>query len=67
MLLKKLIMLIVITNIKDTRDARSMLQLHYTLVYSQIAYNVILWGNAKTANRVLGAQKQIIRLLFKVD
>ena len=52
---------------KDTLDARSMLQLYYALVYSHIAYNVILWGNAKTANRVLIAQKRIIRLLFKVD
>ena len=49
---------------KDTLDARSMLQLYYALVYSHIAYNVI---KIKSTNRVLVAQKRIIRLLFKVD
>lgn len=40
---------------------------YYSLAYSVISYNIILWGQSTDATRVFVMQKRIIRILFDLN
>lgn len=54
--------------LKTMFDIKDILNIYYALIYCHLTYNVIIWGNASNfdVNRILVAQKKIIRLLFGI-
>lgn len=56
-----------INRVKDSFPAKSLLNIYYSLAYSHIAYNILLWGTSTDAGRILIAQKRILRLIFNLD
>lgn len=53
-----------ISRIKDTMPLNALINVYYSLVYSHLCYNVILWGNSTDSNRIFLSQKRIIRKMF---
>lgn len=47
-------------------DIKQLINIYYALIYPHLTYNIIVWGNANTANRIFISQKKIIRLLFSL-
>lgn len=56
-----------IINMRDRLDKQGMLQLYYALVYSHFTYNITIWGGASNTEKILKAQKRVLRLIFKLD
>lgn len=53
--------------LKDELPHEALMQTYYALVHPRLAYGVIMWGSAPSADRVLLLQKRIIRMIFGVD
>lgn len=53
-----------LSRIKNSLPLRSLINVYYSLVYSHLAYNILLWGNSSDIGRVFIIQKRIIRLMF---
>lgn len=53
-----------IRRMKNLLPLKALLGVYYSLVYSHIAYNIIVWGNSVDFNRVFIAQKRILRTMF---
>lgn len=53
-----------INTIKWTSKRDVLMTMYYALIYSNLSYLTILWGNSVDANRVFVGQKRIIRLIF---
>lgn len=51
---------------KDVLSTHCLLNVYYSLVYSHLSYNIILWGNAPESIRLFIMQKKIIRLIFNM-
>ena len=56
-----------ILQLKSVLDQKSLIHVYYALINSVLAYNVILWGGATDRERVLIAQKGVIRLIFNLQ
>ena len=56
-----------LTRLKHEFDKKNVLNIYYSLAYSHLTYNVILWGNSVHAQRVFIAQKRIIRIMFGLN
>lgn len=56
-----------INQIKKTLPVRSVLDVYYSLVYSHLNYNILLWGNSTDINRIFVAQKRIVRMIFNIS
>lgn len=50
--------------LKNSVPTDTMLHIYYGMAYHYLSYNILLWGQATNVNRVLVAQKRIIRLIF---
>lgn len=55
-----------INSLKHNLDQKSLLSVYYALVYSQIAYNIIAYGNSTDIQRVFVIQKRIIRSIYNL-
>lgn len=55
-----------INRIKALLPIESVMNVYYSLVYSFLNYNVLLWGNSSSAQRVFIMQKRIIRMIFNL-
>lgn len=55
-----------ISQLRDLVDEPALVNIYYSLVYSHLSYNVILWGNATNSQRIFINQKRIIRLIFRL-
>lgn len=53
-----------INRVKNSLPLTSLFNVYYSLVYSNISYNIILWGNSTDAGRIFIAQKRIIRMML---
>lgn len=53
-----------ISRLRSSIPMESLLSIYYSLVYSHLSYNVILWGNSSQSDRVFIAQKRILRTMF---
>lgn len=56
-----------ISRIKNSLPIQSIITVYFSLVYSSLNYNILLWGDSIDSNRVFIAQKRIIRLIFNLD
>lgn len=52
--------------LKNCLDQKGLMQVYYSMVYSHMAYNIIVWGRAVGINRLFIMQKRIIRLIFNL-
>lgn len=50
--------------LKSILPIDSLVSVYYSLVFSRLNYNVVLWGESSISNAVFVAQKRIIRLIF---
>lgn len=55
-----------IYRLRDSIPIKALLNVYYSLVYSHLAYNILLWGNSSDARRVFILQKRILRMIFKI-
>ena len=55
-----------ILQMKYTLGQPGLLNIYYTLAYSYISSNIILWGKSSDINRVFILQKRILRLIFNM-
>lgn len=53
-----------ICNLKNNLDKKSLLSVYYALVYSNLSYNIIVWGQSVDTNRIFILQKRILRIIF---
>lgn len=53
-----------LSRVKSILPVKSLINIYYSLVYSHLSYNILLWGNATDVNRAFILQKRIIRLIF---
>lgn len=53
-----------ISRINNSLPFQSVISVYYSLVYSHMNYNILLWGNSVDAKRVFVIQKRIMRLIF---
>uniref|UniRef100_A0A6P7FDY2 Uncharacterized protein LOC114329347 n=1 Tax=Diabrotica virgifera virgifera TaxID=50390 RepID=A0A6P7FDY2_DIAVI len=56
-----------ISRIKNTLPISALINVYYSLAYSHMCYNVILWGNSVDSAKVFITQKKIIRKIFNLD
>lgn len=56
-----------IGRMKNCLPKHSIIGIYYSLVYSFLNFNVLLWGNSVESNRVFIIQKRIIRLIFDLN
>lgn len=56
-----------ILQLKSSLDNMQLINVYYALIYSAFSYNVILWGNATGAERILILQKRVMRLIFDLE
>lgn len=56
-----------ILNLKKELNTNVLVTCYYSLAYSVISYNIILWGQSTDATRVFVMQKRIIRILFDLN
>ena len=52
--------------LKSFVNKEVLLQVYYSLVYSNIKYNIIIWGQSSDIRRLFILQKRIIRLIFNL-
>lgn len=55
-----------ISRIRNTVPMSTLLNVYYSLVYSHLSYNILLWGNSTDVSRVFILQKRILRLIFNI-
>lgn len=55
-----------ISRLKSEIPLDSLLTVYYSLVYSHLSYNVILWGYSVNSSRIFIAQKRIVRTMFNL-
>lgn len=55
-----------LSRLKDSLPMDSLLGIYYSMVYSHLCYNVVLWGSSADAGRVFICQKKIVRLVFGI-
>lgn len=55
-----------IRKIKMLLPLQNIIEVYYSLVYSHINYNILLWGGSSASHRLLISQKRIMRLIFNV-
>lgn len=53
-----------INKIRDCLPFSSIMQVYYSLVFSHLSYNIVLWGNTSDSRRAFIFQKRIIRMIF---
>lgn len=51
-------------SLKPNVDQKTLMNVYYATCFSSISYNIIIWGLSSDIDRVLVAQKRIIRLIF---
>lgn len=56
-----------INKLKLCLPLNSILDVYYSLVYSHLQYNILLWGASVDVNRIFIAQKRIMRMIFNVS
>lgn len=56
-----------INQLKYCLPIRSVIDIYYSLCYSHISYNILLWGLSSDVNRVFIIQKRILRNIFGLD
>lgn len=56
-----------ILNLKKEINQRDLTTCYYSLVYSILSYNIIIWGQASETDRIFVLQKRIIRILFNLQ
>lgn len=57
----------VINSLKNSLSTHALLNVYYALVFSPIAYNIIVWGQSSDISRIFILQKRILRLLFNLE
>ncbi|KAK9884837.1 hypothetical protein WA026_009061 [Henosepilachna vigintioctopunctata] len=57
---------IVISRIKNIVPRNCVMNVYYSLVYSHLNYNILLWGCSTEISRVFITQKRILRLIFNI-
>lgn len=55
-----------ISILKGDLDQDSLMDVYYAMVYSNLAYNIIVWGQCTDIQRVFIIQKRIIRIIFNL-
>lgn len=45
----------------------SLMNVYYSLVFSHLSYNIMVWGNSTETDRVFIIQKRILRMIFNVS
>lgn len=55
-----------LSRIKNIMPISALLNVYYSLVYSRLCYNIVLWGNAVNSDRIFITQKRIIRKMFGI-
>lgn len=55
-----------ILNLKKEISTKALINCYYSLVYSILSYNVILWGQSVEVQRVFIMQKRILRIMFNL-
>lgn len=55
-----------IRQLKNSLTTEYLLNIYYALINSVLCYNVLIWGRAQNYERVLIAQKRVLRLIFDV-
>lgn len=53
-----------ILNLKKELPRKELITCYYSLVYSIISYNIIIWGQSVEVNRVFILQKRVLRIIF---
>nr|CAI5819984.1 unnamed protein product [Callosobruchus analis] len=53
-----------ILQLKSLLGQGELLTIYYSLAYSYLSYNVMVWGSSKHSARVFLSQKRILRLIF---
>lgn len=56
-----------ISRIRSSLPLHALLNIYYSLVYSHLSYNVVLWGNAVNSRKILVTQKRILRNMFGIN
>lgn len=56
-----------IHRIKDILPRSCLMSVYFSLVYSHLSYNILLWGRSSDFPRVFVAQKRIIRTIFNLN
>ena len=56
-----------ILTLKNCLNEQGLLTAYYSLIYSTISYNIIVYGLAVESSRVFIAQKRIIRLMYNLS
>lgn len=52
--------------LRNSLPIEELLTIYYSMVYSHLSYNVVLWGSSGECKRLFISQKRIIRLIFKL-
>lgn len=55
-----------IHQLRSTLTRNNLIEMYYSLAYSIISYNVIVWGVGVEWKRVFVAQKRLVRLIFNI-
>lgn len=55
-----------ISRIRDNMPICALINVYYSLVYSHLCYNIILWGNSIDSNKLFITQKKIIRKMLRL-
>lgn len=53
-----------IRRLKQVLSEESLICVYYSLAYSHLNYNIVLWGGSSSSHRAFIAQKKIMRLIF---
>lgn len=53
-----------ISRIKGSLNLKSLIDIYYGPFHSHLSYNILLWGNSVSVERILISQKRILRLIF---
>lgn len=56
-----------LSRVRNSLPLRSILNIYYSLVYSHLSYNILLWGNSSEISRVFVLQKRILRMIFNIE
>lgn len=54
-------------NIKNEVNRNGLVTAYYSLVYSVLNYNIMIWGQSNDVDRVFVMQKRIIRIIFNLQ
>lgn len=56
-----------IARIRNVLPRSSVMSVYYSLVYSHLSYNILLWGSSPDFSRVFVAQKRVLRTIFNLN